>query len=652
MNIGSVLRSGAVGVALAASLTALGLGVGGFLGGTNLAALLATAFLFAAWGAVRGVEPFIAALGGLLASIFSVFMVGAAVVPILRRLPFISDLLFRSTALTEVFEARTYVYSSLTEAKAFTSLLMGLLPVVLAAVGLSWQLRRLTTIEGRVACSSAAVSLAPPISSFLIPLVLGAFRKWKSPYEYLASTMSGDGRNFFLKVQDLRVTSTPTSLGSLRGQGDFLPSLGAHLSGALGSDGLMDVRDQYSIAAVYVLMSGIIVLSVGTLAVHLSAHPVRENGVEPRTRAASTIAAATVVTAAGILVATFSPLVNEVFRSGFLSQYGAFAFVAAFLAVGAGRSSDPVSLALQLAALVLLTATYPLAAGVVALVFLRNVATYGRGRVTPLALLLVITAITFGILVTRPWSFVIESVRSRAALPGAIVPGSTYLWVPILLGTFALLVFWRPTSSKGIEDIALVVVSGILVNELILSQRESQGLEGWGYYGEKNIYITNFAVTVLVAGIAVSLVLVLIERAMRPLKSTSTRASLPIAFGVIWALLVWIGGREISQPQSLLLRQTDWIQPRAGSVELAFSTWPAQNVMYLDSGDPGEARMLNFWLPYAWRGVGWNWAYLSSAADPVAACETLAQKPAQVLSFDTALLDQVRAICDPPIIGE
>ena len=639
------VRLVAVGV-----ISLLALPIVGFVGGANLALLIVTVGLWAITLEARGTDPFTAVLGGMLISIFAVFVIGAAAVPVLRRIPLLSDLLFVTTDLPEAFSARTYVYDSLLETRLVTSLLLGFLPPLIAGVVL-W---RTVTAQNKSASrlAKSAVRVAGPMAVVLVPVLLGAARKWDNPFEYLAGTMSGDGRNFFLKVQDLRATSTPTPLTSLLGQGDFLPSLAAHVSSGLGATGLVDIRDQYAIAAAYLLMSGLIAVSIGALGWRLL-QSVRPEGLASSGAGISSLMSMTVLASvAGLAVATFSPLVNEIFRSGFLSHFGAFAFVCAFLGVGFVTTNTGQNLAVQLVALTLLVATYPLAAGVLVLPFLRNLAEFAHRRLTPAMRFLLATSAASGVVVFRPWSFVVESVRSRTALPGSIVPSSTYLWLPLLVASaFLIVVFRRTRATRVIENSMLIIFGGVLINELILSQREAQQLEGWGYYGEKNIYIVNFALLAIGAGLALSLIMLGIEQVMRSVTRAQVRAvGLPMVV-LLWALVVWGAAGVVSHPQGLVLRGTDWIQPRAGSVEFAVSTWPATDVMYLDSSDPGEARMLNFWLPYSWRGVGWNWAYLSTPSDPVAACDTLRQTPARVLSFDPVLLDQVMADCGDVVLA-
>jgi hypothetical protein len=96
---------------------------------------------------------------------------------------------------------------------------------------------------------------------------------------------------------------------------------------------------------------------------------------------------------------------------------------------------------------------------------------------------------------------------------------------------------------------------------------------------------------------------------------------------------------------TFLSRSTTWIQPRATSVEFATSTWKKGDVIYLSEDDPGEARILNFWIPYFWKDPGWNWVYFEFTTDPVSVCAVLEKDDAELVTSSVAVENGIRDRC-------
>jgi hypothetical protein len=217
------------------------------------------------------------------------------------------------------------------------------------------------------------------IASF--PLFVAALKKAKNPYEYVAATMSGDGRNFFTVVENIRVTARPTQLSQILGQGDFMPNLASFASSALGARGRLDFRDQYAIAAIYAYLSAIIVASLTACAFSLLSRYRRGKDSDLNDGGQLFIlwCLAPLLCIVGFFVSNFGPVVNEVFRSGFFSLYGAYALIASFLALNVVDNSR-VAFVAKVAVIGLLSITYSLAVGLLLACFLPGLFTKIKRR--------------------------------------------------------------------------------------------------------------------------------------------------------------------------------------------------------------------------------------------------------------------------------
>lgn len=613
-----------------------------FVGGINLVLLVFTGLLVAAHLVRRGFRGPSAVLLGQVFGLFSLFVTGATLVPLLRTLPLTRGVLFRETKLLEHEFARSYVYKELIEVTRLGSILITGLPLGLLAI--IWLIQRqndsqeglTTTLRSSQRTTIQRVLLPWIVTS--TPLLVGAVKKLRNPYEYVAATMSGDGRNFFLVVENLRVTARPTQFTQVLGQGDFLPSIAAQVSSGLGAIGRLDFRDQFSIAAVYLYMSMLIVASFVACVFEMLNRSARRSEFElgdSRWRALS-IGVAPLLATLGFLLTSYAPVMNEVFRSGFFSLYGAYAMAAVFIAI-VNMDKNYVTLAACFVVLILLSVTYSLALGVflgVLFVYLIPGSFSAKWTIGGV-FLLSLSVLLF--VERKAWQGILDTLQGRVSLEGAIIPLSKSILDGILLiavGAFFLL-RGRSFVANAFRDVALVALAGIVVNEIISTQREQINLVGAGYYGAKNDYVVYF-VSIFVAVSLLGLVLCKVVALLAEVLSRVRMISLGI-LGLIWSYTLLSLSTYFFPSQTLFSRTNHWFQPRSSSVEFATNTWRQRELMVLSDRDPGEARILDFWLPYFWRQPGWNWVYWDFSSDPTSVCMLIRQEPVEIFAEENIL---------------
>jgi len=626
------------------------LAVAGFVGGANFSMLIAMGWLIANELRLRGTKPYMAVLQGHLLSITYVFSLGVVVIPILRNIPTINQFFFFRMALPSPEYARSYVYTELVEQRQLLSIVLSGLPIFCYSAVLVKRKRRerrsITNIESSNDAKtrrSRRVLIAPYLVS-MAPLVVAAQKKLANPLEYVVATMSGDGRNFFLIVENIRVTARPTSLFQILGQGDFLPSLAAHLSTGLGASGRLDFRDQYAIAAIYSYMSVIIMSSLAAYVMQILHSQFSRDEDSTRGDLLGWVLAPALIVS-GFLLLNFGPITNEIFRSGFFSLYGAFAFLVAYLAVSLTTNTTQ-RLLLQFITLVSLSVVYPLVIGLVILGFGIQLVVSLKKVLTPRHAALLVTVSFLILRITEPWGPVLKTLQQRLTLDGAIIPLDPDMLTFVLAVASVGYLATRVTEMGTVfRDLALVAVGGYLLRYIIIDQRTSAGLEGAGYYGAKNDYAIAFVVLFLTVALVLFLLGNLLCRA-EPGQSQKRFASrgLICVISLVWAFNLAGIVSGFARPQTLLSRRADWIQPRASSIEFAISTWGKGDYLYLSSDDPGEARLLNFWMPYTWRSPGWNWVYFDASSSPETICELMREAPAHLVA-DTEVTDGINDRC-------
>jgi hypothetical protein len=624
--------------------------VAAYVGGTNFALLIVSSWLLSNEFYRRGETAYMSVLQGHLASVCYLFAIGSLIIPVFRNSPIINTWLFSRTPLDQPEYARSYVYNELVEIRQLPSIALSLLPVAFCLVFILLRERKRTRSAQIpvVAEKRSWIGLVAPQLVVMTPVLIAAHKKLRDPLEYVVGTMSGDGRNFFLIVENIRVTARPTSIFQILGQGDFLPSLAAHLSTGLGASGRLDFRDQYSVAGIYVYMAAIITASLGAYLTQLLRSRGAKNQGENLDHwvQGADLVMAPLIVVAGLFVANFGPVANEVFRSGFFSLYGAMALLVAYLAVSKSEITT-LRVGMQAVTLTLLSVIYPLVVGIVAVMFVIDFVLAIQNRIRPALVALGGTFLFLVLRVMEPWDQVLRTLQQRLTLEGAIIPLNPNIVVfAIVISLTGLLLLQGANVRLIFRDLAMVSIAGLLLRYVIIGQRRKSNLNGAGYYGAKNDYAIAFIAVFVATALVVYAVTVLVgkipEGEDRWTRVTK-RASWVLA--VVWAYILYGATAFFSPSQTLLDRASIWTQPRASSIEFAVGTWDEGDYIYLSSDDPGEARLLNFWLPYFWRAPGWHWVYWEFSNDPDSVCALLEQDDARLVMSNPEVVESIESKC-------
>ena len=600
----------------------------GFVGGLTAVWFLVMAFGLMLGPIAAGCEPYKAALQGVVISLLFVALCDFGLRLFARRVELLGLIAAKTTEVN--FSAGSYSYSTVTE------LNNGLFTMVAGSVTVSVLVRNVLRVRGDSpslieyrklwTVGGKAVTVVAIAS---VPLIRVAYLKFQNPYEYLAPTMSGDGRNFFLKVQDMRLSLEGLSPKQFLAQSDFLPYVSSVFSRGMGSTGLMDIRDQYAIAGMFALLSVIAVLAFGALVAAAAQ-------IDNLPRAATTSGIHVTVAILGPIAATFPLVVNQISNYGYFSAYGGMAFgvcaVALFLSSGPGETPYAALIATIFAYL-----TYPLYVFMVVPCYLVYRAEKGFSQKSVRSLVIIVS----GVLVLRPslMTSIVAKFTSRLQLPGAI----RYLGESYQLATIGIFVLMMQSKNCRVSRIGRVgfATTAFFVGAKWLLMTIAP--EADSYYFEKLNYALLFLSFFL--GLAVLSWFILRLGGLAERQTVSVSYVILVSF----AAVTFVGA--FFPTNSFFERSSDWIQPRASSVELAVSTWPSTTRVAFDESDPGESRLMNFWMPYFWKQPGWEWSYLVNDISPEGICGMLLQAPAEVVYWSDTLRDGTVALCPEAVLA-
>jgi hypothetical protein len=203
-------------------------------------------------------------------------------------------------------------------------------------------------------------------------------------------------------------------LSMFSSQGDLSASLSSLVSDGLGSTGLFQFNDQYSIAAIYTFFGILISASAIATVVALTE---KKGDLLPHQFSVLHLAVFVLV---GSFSITMPWVMNEMFRSGFSSAVAAMSLCAAMVAVIVSRSSFMVKAILLIAISVLSFAVYQVAAiyPLFALAVLAVPPLVKKLRSHPVQITLVILFVVG--LAIRALPQVKDRMRSRLLLEGSI----------------------------------------------------------------------------------------------------------------------------------------------------------------------------------------------------------------------------------------
>ena len=618
-------------ISVESSLAALLTSCAFFVGGPVLSLLILASLLIAR--VVAGY--FGTALGICLGLIFSLLITlieFLILVPILRSLAFSRSLLFDETWI-EPFVARTTTLDHLVELNRLGAILVAVVPVAIAfkvfyKYGLVNQPKVINPVVAMLS---------------FVPLLVGAFKKLQDPMTYVAPTASGDGRNFFLDVQRIRATSGFTNLNNFISQGDLGASLSSLVSDGFGSRGLFQFNDQYSVAALYIYFG--ILISASAIAIVVALIDV---DIE-----AMWITGIEWVYAVFFLVSFASIqmpwVMNEMFRSGFFSTVAAMSLCAVMVAICLSQVPHILKAALLLSVAILAFAVYQVAAiyPLVALTLISLPTMWKRARAKPFVTtsMFVGVCISAALIVPR----VVDQLRSRLLLEGAITPLKDSLWIPLSIAGVALLLTRGRSRSIGF---IIFIVSTTTAGFQIVARalREADGQFGYGYYGVKIGYIGLFILLLTLISGASALLLNASNRGLNSMKvSKRTRVFRVLSAAGLVLLASAVSNFILPESRGFFGKSDNWTQPTAHGLELALDQWNRPRVVFARVSDPGNDKLINFWHPYFWSGDPWNWAYSGNNEEVDALCLFIKNKDALVVTGDSNYAKLLEEACQATV---
>lgn len=599
-----------------------------FVGGPVMAGFVLSSLLFA----IVATRYFGTAFGvcvGLISTLMVTLVEFFIFVPIMRGWGPARSWFFDEATITP-FVARDTTLEHLIELNRFGSLFISFVPVLFAF---------LIARNLRAPQKPKEVNPLLVVVTFL-PLLISGVKKFKDPISYIVTTASGDGRNFFLHVQRIRVTSGFTSLSNFSSQGDLGASLSSLVSDGLGSTGLFQFNDQYAVAAIYaffgILISASVIASVVALA---------EKKGDLLQHQVSVLHLAVFVLV-GLFSITMPWVMNEMFRSGFSSAVAAMSLCAAMVAVIVSRSSFMVKASLLIAISFLSFAVYQVAAiyPLFALAVLAVPPLVKKLRSHPvqitLAMLLVI-----GVTI-RALPQVKDQLKSRLLLDGSITYLTDSPWIPLGLAGLALSLIRGKLRTVGF---ILFVTGSCTAGFQIVARnlRESAGQLGYGYYGAKFAYIGLFIlILTIIACMGALLCMAITESKFWTTERSIFDRSRELSAAIgLFVLATSIATFVLPESRGFFGKSDNWVAPTGYGLKLAVAYWDDPQVVFAKVADPGSDRLTNFWHPYFWNGDAWNWSYGAYSDDVEGICAFVEGKEVLVVTGDPTFAEALRESC-------
>ena len=601
---------------------------GAFVGGPVIAGFVLSSLLFA----IVATRYFGTAFGvcvGLISTLMVTLVEFFIFIPIIRGWGPTRSWFF-DEATIKPFVARDTTLEHLIELNRVGSILIAFVPVLLIL---------LIARNLRAPQKPKEVNPLLVVVAFL-PLLISAVKKFNDPISYIVTTASGDGRNFFLHVQRIRVTSGFTSLSNFSSQGDLGASLSSLVSDGLGSTGLFQFNDQYAVAAIYAFFG--ILISASVIASVVALTEKKGDLVQHQV----SVLHLAVFVLVGLFSIRMPWVMNEMFRSGFSSAVAAMSLSAAMVAVIVTRSTFVVKASMLIAISVLSFAVYQVAAiyPLFALAVLLIPPLVKKLRSHPAQITLAILLVVG--LTIRALPQVVDQLRSRLLLEGSITYITDSPWIPLGLAGLALsLVRGRIRTVGFILFITGACTAGFQTTARHL--REGDGQVGYGYYGAKFAYIGLF---ILILTIFACIGALLCSAITQSKFWTTGRSifdhsrELAAAVG-LFVLATSAGTFVLPESRGFFGKSDNWVAPTGYGLQLAVSYWDEPQVVFAKVADPGSDRLNNFWHPYFWSGVPWDWSYGNYSDDVDGICTFIQGKDVLVVTGDANYAEALRNTC-------
>jgi hypothetical protein len=599
-----------------------------FIGGLVLSLIVLSTLLIAHLIA-KFVGTALAICLGVLFTLFVIILEFLVLIPLLKEIPPTRSLFFTQKVI-EPFTARGSLFENLIELNLAGAFLISLVPIILVLV---------TTVRIKKIDLRNGFNPVVALICFL-PLTWGAYKKGHDLLSYVVSTTSGDGRNFFLHVQRIRVTSEFTNFSNIRSQGDFSASLASLVSDGMGSTGILEFNDQYGVAALYVLFAVLIASSAIAIVTSLAARDTETRLVD------GSPVAWTLYIIVAIASIQMPWVMNEIFRSGFFSTFVVMAFCGVAVAIVFAKIA-PVYMSLILLKLsILIFATYPIAAIYPLLGILFIGLLYLKIRINHGDALPVIISVIFIVGIVYMVPTFLNQLRSRLQLEGAIAYMQDDFWLPIAIAGLAIAFLSGPVRLIGLV-IATVGACTAGFQWLAGELRKENGLDGYGYYGAKFAYIGLFILLITLFSTAGSFIYSYASRLNNELDTKSRLGHLRQVVGASGMLIfaAVANGHVLPESRGFYGNDSNWTQPSTQGLELALQYWNQPAVLFLKVSDPGNDVLTNFWHPFYWDNEPWRWIYGGNGDSVEAVCLFIENKEVVIITRDPAYGNALREEC-------
>jgi hypothetical protein len=490
--------------------------------------------------------------------------------------------------------------------------------------------------------------------SSLVPLLIIAVLKIIDKWQAFALVMSGDGRNHFLWIEEIRTTSN-ISIGLTKITSPTLShGLAVLFSAANGATGVLQKSDVFAMLAVYTVSA----VLMATVAATFFVLPSSRNFDQIKMKF---VALGAIVS--GAIFCSGYVLGNSL-HDGFMSLYfGVAVLGVVFVIYYAGILIPSYSwcVATAVSTWVLIGAysfLIPPALVLNGFLVLRTLKqdSHRRRRNTAIFLLVLglVGTIAYGL--SMFWDRMLEV----AAFVGSVATVDlNYLWLFTALGV--LVAFWSKAEVRwfavGISCATFATIIAVELVEMIPGNSAST----FSYYSSKMIMGVTGALFLLVPmGIGhVS------SKLCDSSKVGLTRSGLQnigaiVALGLLALLPPMLIDAQTSTRNPIIQIQKGWVTPDARTVSEVLDHWqdgPSLYFRFVDNPKQvsypsiGYDRLANIWAPAFWGsegswGVLWNWVYSDlTSAEASTLCVPLKFNRFTVFTRDPLLEEQVNLFC-------
>ena len=483
------------------------------------------------------------------------------------------------------------------------------------------------------------------------PLAVIAVLKVNNLWQTLSLVMSGDGRNHFLWIEEIRNTSR-IAIGITKITSPVLShGICAVLSAGNGSVGVLQSEDIAAMLSMYLISMILIFMTIAGFV--LCAR-------KQSSKNSKNLSNYLIATSLG-LVAFSSTILMVCLQDGFMSLYFGVSVLGCTFFIYL-LASNSVSyfwvITLGLANWVLIGAySFLLLPGLclTAIVFLRTVISE-KSRIHLLGLLIVSILVFYTILQIVDTSLV-ERIKYVGALPGAVAKTDLRL-IFLVIFCSACVALWEKTYEKWFAfGISLGAITTAISVFLIESFPGNEG-PGFSYYSSKIIWGCSGAFIILLT----FWVGKILEHSFREGQFESNRKRVGCtAFSILLVFTFLLLTESTSNLQNPIVAvKRGWISPDGDSVKGVVDRWgegPTLYFRYVDLGarrsfpDAGQDRIANFWSPAFWGSEGpwgdeYNWTYNDFISSEVGViCPRLKTRNFTVVTRENNLESDVRFFC-------